>query len=252
MKRTKKALSLCMVLALILVSTVICSSAETVYDKYDFCYGYDYFLKIGERDGLYREEDLRFATVNGSQFVYVVNDGEATILNVRTNFIGPNKTLFVFPTHLGGYPVTTIGSIKSGKHLCVFDYCQFPYDITPSDTIGEAETDPGLRYVSGIVIPEGYKNIGNSAFVLVWGMTYYLPDSLERLGIMPFELDSIEVRKPWPNMIFGIEPATDTPYVTYGNRDYKINVTGSPSKIQVVRDNGGTTTIDRRKAQVTS
>ncbi|MBQ3499182.1 MAG: Ig-like domain-containing protein, partial [Clostridia bacterium] len=57
--------------------------------------------------------------------------------------------------------------------------------------------------------------------------------------------------KPEPG-VNGIEPATDTPYVTYGNRDYKINVTGSPSKIQVVRDNGGTTTIDRRKAQVTS
>ena len=57
--------------------------------------------------------------------------------------------------------------------------------------------------------------------------------------------------KPAPG-VNGIEPATDTPYVTYGNRDYKVNVTGSPSKIQVVRDNGGTTTIDRRKAQVTS
>ena len=57
--------------------------------------------------------------------------------------------------------------------------------------------------------------------------------------------------KPAPG-VNGIEPATDTPYVAYGNRDYKINVTGSPSKIQVVRDNGGTTTIDRRRATVTS
>ncbi len=57
--------------------------------------------------------------------------------------------------------------------------------------------------------------------------------------------------EPTPG-VNGIEPATGTPYVTYGNRDYKINVTGSPSKIQVVRDNGGTTTIDRRIAKVTS
>lgn len=49
-----------------------------------------------------------------------------------------------------------------------------------------------------------------------------------------------------------VKPATDTPYFAYGNRDYSIEVTGSPSKIQVVRDNGGTTTIDRRKAQITS
>ena len=57
--------------------------------------------------------------------------------------------------------------------------------------------------------------------------------------------------KPEPG-VNGVEPATDTPYVSYGNRDYKVNVTGSPSKIQVVRDNGGTTTIDRRKATITS
>ncbi len=49
-----------------------------------------------------------------------------------------------------------------------------------------------------------------------------------------------------------IKPATDTPYYEYGNRDYTLDVTGSPSKIQVVRDNGGTTTIDRRRAKVTS
>ena len=57
--------------------------------------------------------------------------------------------------------------------------------------------------------------------------------------------------KPEPG-VNGVEPATETPYVSYGNRDYNVNVTGSPSKIQVIRDNGGTTTIDRRKATITS
>jgi hypothetical protein len=49
-----------------------------------------------------------------------------------------------------------------------------------------------------------------------------------------------------------VKPATDTPYFAYGNRDYKLELTGSPSKIQVVRKNGTTTTIDRSKAQITS
>ncbi|MBQ3498009.1 MAG: hypothetical protein IJA87_02660 [Clostridia bacterium] len=49
-----------------------------------------------------------------------------------------------------------------------------------------------------------------------------------------------------------VAPANDRPYVTYGNRDYIVKVIGSPSKIQVVRDNGGTTTVDRRKATITT
>ncbi len=52
--------------------------------------------------------------------------------------------------------------------------------------------------------------------------------------------------------VISVAPANDTPYVAYGNRDYIVKVIGSPSKIQVVRDNGGTTTVDRRKATVTS
>ncbi|MBR3803440.1 MAG: hypothetical protein IKK37_08370, partial [Clostridia bacterium] len=49
-----------------------------------------------------------------------------------------------------------------------------------------------------------------------------------------------------------IKPATDAPYFAYGNRDYKLELTGSPSKIQLIRENGTTTTIDRSKAQITS
>ena len=49
-----------------------------------------------------------------------------------------------------------------------------------------------------------------------------------------------------------IKPATDTPYYSYGNRDYKLELTGSPNKIQLIRQNGSTTTIDRSKATITS
>ena len=49
-----------------------------------------------------------------------------------------------------------------------------------------------------------------------------------------------------------IKPATDAPYFAYGNRDYKLELTGSPSKIQLIRENGTTTTIDRSKATITS
>ncbi len=248
MKNFKKALSLCMVIFLLLSSFAFSSSAKTVYDKYGFWYPASdrTYAHIGVS-----LNDLKYEIVNDSQFVYIIRNGEAIILNVRTNFIGPDKTTFVFPTYLGGYPVTTIGDIENP--VFVFDYYQFPNDIEPENIIEYAEVDPGLRYVSKIIIPEGYKYIGASAFCLVGpNMTFYLPDSLELIGVTPFEGDAVIDFAPWPFVILGIKPATDTPYYSYGNRDYTLDVTGSPSKIQVVRDNGGTTTIDRRRAKVTS
>ena len=245
MKKLVKAISLCMVIVLLSASFVFSSSAETVYDKYGFYHWVDdlTYTEVGAT-----LKDLRYEIVNGSQFVYVVKDEEAVILNVRTNYIGPEKTVFVFPTHLGGYAITALVD-----HVSVFNYYKFPNDVEPGNTIDNAEVDPGLKYVSEIIIPEGYKYIGEYVFSLVGpNKTFYLPNSLEGLHQDAFEEDAIIEYKPWPNFIYGVKPATDTPYFSYGNRDYSIDVTGSPSKIQVVRDNGGTTTIDRRKAQITS
>ena len=249
MKKVKKALSLCMVMVLLLSSSAFVSSAETRYDKYGF---YNVVTDLTySRIGV-KLDDLKYETVDGARFVYFVKDGEATILNVRTNYVGNQKNcVFVFPTHLGGYPVTTIGDMEHWQS--VFDYWQFPGDVEPDNFEDRAETDPGIDCFSTIVIPEGYKYIGMGAFTLVTG-TFLLPDSVEMYrGDEPFEDDGSEIiEKPWPNTILSIKPATDTPYFAYGNRDYKLELTGSPSKIQLIRENGTTTTIDRSKATITS
>ncbi|MEE1284867.1 MAG: hypothetical protein UHK54_08405 [Acutalibacteraceae bacterium] len=256
MKKVNKALSLCMVMVLLLTSLAFSSSAKTIYDDAWFSLTYEDFLEYGHNSGVFEEEDLCFETLNGVDYIYIVDNGEATILNVRTNYIGPNETVYVFPTHLGGYPVTTLGDIKYGN-IGVFAYMKLPDEEWPANPSGNYDVDPGLYYVSAIVIPEGYKYIGEYAF-MYFDTTFYLPDSLEYLGDYVFEMDSVIVYKPWTDLILPvsgvkeIKPATDAPYFAYGNRDYKLELTGSPSKIQLVRENGTTTTIDRSKATITS
>ena len=250
MKKVTKALSFCMVMVLLLASSAFVSSAETRYDKYGF---YDVVTDSTYSELGVKLDDLKYETINGARFVYVVKDEEAIILSVRTNYIGNRKNcVFVFPTHLGGYPVTTIGHNDKRGNISVFNYWQFPGDVEPDNFVRRAETDPGIDYFSTIVIPEGYKHIGPYAFSLVEG-TFLLPESVHLYWGDEFEKYGTEfIEKPWPNLILSIQPATDTPYTAYGNRDYKIELTGSPSKIQLVRQNGGTTTIDRSKAQITS
>ena len=251
MKKAKKALSFCMVMVLLLASSVFVSSARAIYDECWFSYTYEDFLRYGHNSGFFEEEDLCFEVIDGVEYIYIVDNDEATILNVRTNYIGPNKVVFVFPTHLGGYPVTTLGDMKNGS-LGVFGFMKFPDESWPENPIYNCDVDPGLSYVSAIVIPEGYKYIAEHSFFF-FDTTFYLPDSLEYLNYeSTFDYDYILVYEPWPNLIFSVQPATDTPYFAYGNRAYQLELTGSPSKIQVVRKNGTTTTIDRSKAQITS
>ncbi len=438
-------------MALMMVSLTL-SSGATAADEFFGDLG-NYLSYAG-----FSTDELYYEMVNGSEYVYIVENGEATILNIQVNYSGPEKKPFVLPTELGGYPVTTIGSSDRERTVEVLIY--YAYGSDSDDVM--TEYDPSLRYVSEIVIPEGYKYIKDRALanfscgkvsfpksirqiygqafeelythvddnnvkytvlpeceyvydnyfasvgVFVYRPVYfpsrktssdsdemllqklyqgeiYLPSNFnseiirdvlfiygpnpnnedervwqgdenesygknttihcspdseflevfneitcrnyytivtdvtpaeyiafpsETVNVNVGEVMDLEAKtypdeaiwtacdytvsdpsivkideysgritalkegtvtvtathcergyvdtctvnvttKPAPG-VNGIEPATDTPYVTYGNRDYKINVTGSPSKIQVVRDNGGTTTIDRRKAQVTS
>ncbi len=250
MKRFKQILSIALVMVLLVSSANISSFAETIYDKYGYYYELEYVVNSNSDYYGFTMDDLKFDTVDGAKYAYTVKDGEATIFNVRTNFVGPEKGVFTLATHLGGYPVTAIGNSKNGGS--VFYYYQYPGEVDPENFEDRAEIDPGLwKYVSKIVIPEGYEVIYEGAFQLVAYKDVSLPKSLKYVHGDAFENEINFVTEPEPG-VNGIEPATDTPYVTYGNRDYKVNVTGSPSKIQVVRNNGGTTTIDRRKATVTS
>ncbi len=100
--------------------------------------------------------------------IYIVEDGEATILNVQINYWGPEKIPFVFPEMLGGYPVTTIGfddgNIYDGYGVETFLYMKYGNDFVSEDATKWAEYDPSLLYVSEVIIPEGYKHIKDRAF----------------------------------------------------------------------------------------
>jgi len=451
MKKVKKALSLCMAIVLILASSYVSSYAA------EGDYGFWCTLEESLIWGLFSDR-LLYDTVNGAEYIYIVEDGEATILNVQINYWGPEKISFTFPETLGGYPVTKIGyGIDDDYGIAIFEYIEYGDDFVSENPKDWAETDPSLYYVSEIIIPEGYKYIENSAFYLVGTDKFSFPKSLREINGKPFESlythvdengykytvlpeckysvgtdividtlyrnkglyfpsrlgsewlldklysgelyipsnyssdtvrnifflntynerthqmewqgdedkgygegttihcapdseflqvfneitwlnyytviadvtpaeyiefpeDTVNIRvgdvvdleaktyptdaiwtacdytvsdpsivqiddysgritalkegtvtvtakhcergfvdtctvnvttKPEPG-VNEIKPATDTPYITYGNRDYKIDVTGSPSKIQVVRNNGCTTTIDRSKATITS
>ncbi len=249
MKQLKLFLSFMIVIVVLISCATIYSGAETIYDKYGYYYDIESFVNGNSSVLGFTMKDVKFDTVDGADYAYTLKDGKATIFNVRTNFIGPQKSVFTLATYLGGYPVVSIGNDETG--IWAFCFFQYPGEVDPDNFIDRAEIDPGLKYVSKIIIPEGYETIYNGAFTLVAYKDISLPKSLKYVGFNAFEEDVNFVDEPVPG-VNEVKPATDTPYYSYGNRDYSIDVTGSPSKIQVVRDNGGTTTIDRRRAKVTS
>ena len=116
------------------------------------------------------EEPLCFENVNGSDFIYIVRDNEAVLLSFKTNFKGPEMSVFTLPTVLGGYPVTAIGyETEDGTGVNATWYIHYGED--PFEKYPEyleygyyPVSDPGLRYVSEIIIPEGYKYIEEEAF----------------------------------------------------------------------------------------
>ncbi len=116
------------------------------------------------------EEPLCFENVNGSDFIYIVRDNEAVLLSFKTNFKGPEMSVFTLPTVLGGYPVTAIGyENEDGTGVNATWYIHYgedPFEKYP-EYLGYGYypvSDPGLRYVSEIIIPEGYKYIEEEAF----------------------------------------------------------------------------------------
>ena len=78
-------------------------------------------------------DDVKFDTVDGADYAYTVENGEAIIFNVRTNFSNPPKSVFTFATDLGGYPVTAIGNSNFG--VSAFLYLQYPDDIVPENPV---------------------------------------------------------------------------------------------------------------------
>ena len=74
MKKVKKALSFCMVMVLLLTSLAFSSSAKTIYDDAWFSLTYEDFLKYGHNSGIFEEEDLCYETLNGVDYIYIVDN----------------------------------------------------------------------------------------------------------------------------------------------------------------------------------
>ena len=449
-------------LSIILVLVLICIQINSVYANSPTNFE-TYISRLN------LPTEVKSEKVNGSVFTYFVENKEATIVHVLTNYTASDNGVFTFPVSLGGYPVTSLG-YDGNRSVAVFEYHNNGEDLSvlyPELGGSEPESDPGLRYITEVVIPEGYEKVCKYSLQTFYGKEFAIkfPKSLKTISTLPVETlfthinennekytvlpecqypegnyseifrvgtraysplyfpsryssglsgvlqnfysgeiylpsnfssdiikDVLFVYGPHPDYedvwlgdvwqgdedeyygkyttihcspdseflevfkeitclnyytiitdvipaeyiefpektvnvhvgeimdleaktypteaiwtacdytvsdpsivkideysgritalkegtvtvtathcergyvdtctvnvttkpepgVNGIEPATDTTYVSYGNRDYKVNVTGSPSKIQVVRDNGGTTTIDRRKATVTS
>ncbi len=122
--------------------------------------------------------------VDDTLYAYLVENGEAFILNIQTNMFGPDKTDLILPTMLGGYPVTSIGTPNDNRYI--FEYLSYTDSLYPegydeATGFGYSECDPGLAYVSRIIIPEGYKNIYSGAFLMCVNLAFSFPKSLETM-----------------------------------------------------------------------
>ena len=184
----KKLVSLILA-AILLFSTVAFNISAGAYEDYE---DVDYMIHSAE--WYFREvnEPLCFENVNGSDFIYIVRDNEAVLLSFTTNFKGPEKSVFTLPTVLGGYPVTAIGYetsdeygldatwyIHHGKNVFE-EYPEYlEYGYYP-------DWDPGLDYVSQLVIPEGYKTIYNGSLKGFFCPVSF-PKSLRLITGAPFE-----------------------------------------------------------------
>ena len=157
MKKKAKQIVPILLTVCVLISVSIINSfglTHTVSDYHYFFFAEDYLRE--------NYPDFKTETVDGVLYAYVVEDGVATILNIQTNHFGPDKFVLTLPLALGGYPVTAIGDDEHRPE--VFLYLSFTDDIYPpgyneSTGLGYSEYDPGLRYMSQMIIPEGYEYI---------------------------------------------------------------------------------------------
>ena len=98
-------------------------------------------------------DELHYEEVDGTYYIYTVNNNEASIINVHTTYRGPEKTVLTLPATLGGYPVTTLGDIEKAPEI--FSYLNYNGEDY------EYEYDPGLKYITKIIIPEGCEYIAD-------------------------------------------------------------------------------------------
>ncbi len=98
-------------------------------------------------------DELHYEEVDGTYYIYTVNNNEASIINVHTTYRGPEKTVLTLPATLGGCPVTTLGDIERTPEIFLY--------LNYNDEDDEYEYDPGLKYITKIIIPEGCEYIAD-------------------------------------------------------------------------------------------
>ena len=179
-KAWKTAISLVMIFAL--AASVMSTSAFSLSEEeeamerevhsVEYCYG-----------GAFGMDSLCYETVDGVEYIYIVEDSEATILNIQILERESDDMVLTLPSKLGGYTVTTIGSDEHPRS--VFWYIWHGEEVELSGG-GYPEYDPDLRYVSKIIIPEGYEYIvGNYTF---YGFgEFEFPRSLKKIKDVVFD-----------------------------------------------------------------
>ena len=189
---TGKPLS--MLLALVLLASPVSLLKAQASQAYD-----DYFTRCDRE--VYAEQ------IDGMDYRYVVVDGEAAIVHIRTNYNGPEKIVLTFPTTLGGYPVTSIGYITDNSSSSFRDiFINLDWD----SSVDSNENDPGLLYITDIVIPEGYETINNGAMGSTWWYgLLHLPKSLKRIDGPAFETWYVENDFVFPECQYDYTPACE-------------------------------------------
>ncbi|MBQ8026835.1 MAG: hypothetical protein IJ261_01815, partial [Clostridia bacterium] len=100
--------------------------------------------------------------INGVRYTYVVENGEAAIVHIFSNYAATGKQVLELPLSLGGYPVTTLGHPEGSLEVfCYFNDGEDVSDSFPGYSDADKsyiEYDIGLRGKT-LVIPEGYEKI---------------------------------------------------------------------------------------------
>ena len=135
------------------------------------------------------EETVFYGSDDYAKYSYIVIDGEASIVNFHITYQGDEKIEFVLPTTLGGYPVTAIGyEYDDGQGIDATWYIHYGEDTFEKYPEYESypEWDPGLNYISKLVIPEGYKTIYNNSLYAI-DCSVSFPKSLRKISGKPFD-----------------------------------------------------------------
>ena len=181
MKKNLKLLSL--FLSVVLLFSVVSIGAQ----GYDDWIEYEKMLHSAEYWFEPIEETVFYASDDYAKYSYIVKDGEASIVNFHITYQGDEKIEFVLPTTLGGYPVTAIGyEYEDGQGIDATWYIHYGEDTFEKypwylEYESYPEWDPGLNYISKLVIPEGYKTIYNNSLCAIDCLVSF-PKSLRKIS----------------------------------------------------------------------